>query len=107
MAKNYKNYGGIASLIPKGKENAIMLQDLARLIGLSDRETKRKIQELRDQGAVILSSSSGGYFLPTSDETGLEDVTRYIDMMETQAKSRFVRIKSAKRWLREYDQVHL
>ena len=49
MAKNYKNYGGIASLIPKGKENAIMLQDLARLIGLSNRETKRKIQELRRQ----------------------------------------------------------
>ena len=97
----------IADLIPKGRENAILLNDLGRVTGLNTRTVKRLVQDLRDDGEVILSSAGGGYFYPTEDERGLEEVTRYINMMEQQAKSRFVRIRSAERWQREYGQVRI
>lgn len=91
--------------IPVGKENAVLLKNLAMILGVSPRETKRRVQRLRDDGCVILSSSSGGYFIPSSDEDGLRDVKHYIKMMEAQAKSRFIRVKSAKRWMQEYQQL--
>lgn len=97
----------IADLIPQGKENAILLNDLGRVTGLNTRTIKSMVQELRDSGEVILSSAAGGYFYPTEDEHGLKDVNRYIDMMEAQAISRFNRVKAAKQWRDEYGQVRV
>lgn len=94
-------------LIPKGKKNAISLKELSAITGINTREIKRIIQRLRDDGEVILSAASGGYFYPTEDGQGLEDIDRYITMMEQQAKSRFVRIKSARRWRDEHESKQL
>lgn len=101
------NTNAIADLIPKGRENAILLNDLGRVTGLNTRTVKRLVQDLRDDGEVILSSAGGGYFYPTEDERGLEEVTRYINMMEQQAKSRFVRTRSAMQWVKGYRQVRI
>lgn len=97
----------LIKLIPTGRENAILLQELARQTGISDRHIKAQIQRLRDQGNVILSSSAGGYFMPSKDAQGLKEVNHFIAMMEQQAKSRFARIWSAKRWRERYGQTEI
>lgn len=94
----------IIAYIPEGKENAILVNRLAMTLGISAREVKRKIQKLRDGGMVILSSAEGGYFIPSKDKEGLKEVNRYIKMMESQAMSRFIRVRSARRWREEYQQ---
>lgn len=91
-------------LIPKGKDNAILLADLASIVGISPREVKKRIQILRESGTHILSSAAGGYYRPTNGKEGIADTRRYISMMETQAKGRFKTIRTAKRWLREQGQ---
>lgn len=96
----------IKELIPQGRDRAVTVKELSDRTGIPEREVKRLVQELRDSGEFILSSGKG-YFYPTNDEAGCEDARRFIFMMETQAKSRYVRIRSAKRWLKEYRQVGL
>lgn len=96
----------IKKSIPYGKENAITLDELCTLTLWSRSAVKEKIQKLRDNGEVILSSQEG-YFRPVQNDTGAEQVERFIRMMEKQAKSRMYRIRSAKRWLREYKQVQI
>lgn len=91
-------------LIPIGKNKAILLNDLANIVGISPRKVKRHIQILRESGIHILSSAHGGYYRPTHDNEGIADTKRYIAMMETQAKGRFNTIRTAKRWLREQGQ---
>lgn len=55
-------------MIPVGRENAISRRDLCRITGLSDRQVRREIAQLRlkDFGddLVIVSTSRGrGYYL--------------------------------------------
>lgn len=54
--------------IPVGKENAISRRDLCRITGLSDRQVRREIAQLRlqdfDDDMVIVSTYRGrGYYL--------------------------------------------
>lgn len=58
---------GISALLLSGKENAIPLQDLARITGLNTREVRRRIQKERLAGIPILSNCQAGYFLPSDD----------------------------------------
>lgn len=56
---------GIVALLPCGEENAISTQALVQLAGCSSvRQLQKQIEAERAQGALILSSSAGGYFLP-------------------------------------------
>lgn len=57
----------IASVLPVGKENAIPTQELVKLVGCSSaRELQQYIAQERKLGAVICSSTTGGYFLPVN-----------------------------------------
>ena len=93
------------NLIPTGKENAILLKDLAALTGKAPRTVQADIQLLRDNGFVILSSAAGGYYFPSTDEKGVAEATRYMAMMESQAFGRLKRLGAVKKWLKEYGQV--
>jgi len=58
-----------------GQANAISRQALKELTGLSDRRIRRDIQELRNKGIPIISTSdSKGYYLAESNE----EVRHYI-----------------------------
>ena len=59
----------IKELLPTGKENAISSKELAQLAGCTSvRELQQVIAAERDAGAVILSSTKGGYFLPANKQ---------------------------------------
>lgn len=95
--------GLIYGLLQKGEENGITQSEISQIIGLKKREVRRAIAQLRDDGKVIIASNSG-YYLPTDDDAGVVAVRRFIAMMEAQAKSRYLSVKSAERWLAEFNQ---
>lgn len=58
----------ISGYLLAGAKNAIPRRHLQQLIGLSDRELRRRIQEERLAGVPILSSNAaGGYYLPADN----------------------------------------
>lgn len=72
----------ISDFLLHGQENAIPRHHLRQLIGLSDRELRRRIQEERLSGVPILSDNTSGYYLPADD---LERA-RFIRSMRGRAK---------------------
>lgn len=80
----------LLSVIPKGKRNAIHLEELANRLGLSPRDTKAAVKAARRRH--VICSGQCGYWLP---ETRIE-CESFITMMCRQAKSRFVTIKHIK-----------
>lgn len=86
----------IASLLPVGKENAISTKDLVSLTGCtSARELQQYIAEERNRGAVICSSTSGGYFLSANHK----ETAEFCKSLENRAKNTFLALRSAKRSL--------
>lgn len=72
----------IINLIPKGKENAVHLNVLARLADLHPRAVKKIIKDARRNGAPILSGIEG-YWIGTKEEQ-----VQFLRMMKGQALSR-------------------
>lgn len=87
----------IASLLPVGKENAIPTTELVRLAGCSSpRELQQYIAQERKAGAIICSSTTGGYFVPASREEMLE----FYKVLESRAKNTLGVLKSVRRALK-------
>lgn len=87
----------IASLLPIGKENAISTKELVQLTGCSSaRELQIYISEERKKGAVICSSTTGGYYLPANHG----EIAEFCKSLENRAKNTFVAIQSARRALK-------
>lgn len=53
--------------IPVGRENAISRTMLSVQTGLPDREVRRKIQALRQEGRVIINDGDGRGYYETDD----------------------------------------
>lgn len=88
----------IAGLLPTGKENAISTKELVQLSGCSSaRELQIYIAEERKAGAVICSSTAGGYFLPASHK----ETAEFCKALENRAKNTFVALQSAKKALNQ------
>lgn len=86
----------IASLLPVVKENAISTEDLVNITGCSSaRELQQYIARERKAGAVICSSTTGGYFLPADHE----EIAEFCKALENRAKNTFIAIQSARRAL--------
>lgn len=86
----------IASLLPVGKENAIPTSELVILAGCSSaRELQQYIARERKAGAVICSSTTGGYFLPANHA----EVSEFCKSLENRARNTFIAIQSARRAL--------
>lgn len=75
----------IESVIPVGKENAIHLQELANIIGVSIQTVKEQVRKARNNGALICSNSYNGYWIAETRA----DILECIALMEKQAKTRF------------------
>lgn len=87
----------IASLLPVGKENAISTKNLVQLTGCSSaRELQQCIALERSRGAVICSSTTGGYFLPANHR----ETAEFCKALENRAKNTFLALRSAKQSLR-------
>ena len=88
--------------IPIGAENAISRAELARKWGVSDREARRRIADLRaddnGDGYVIVSHSRGGvhgYYRTNDTET----IQRYTNEVHRRAVNTFLPLRKARRVL--------
>lgn len=88
----------ISSLLPVGKENAISTVDLVACIGCSSaRELQQYIARERKAGAVICSSTTGGYYLPANRE----EMKEFYRTLESRAHNTMIALESTKRALDE------
>lgn len=67
---------GIQAFLLEGEANALPMRELARLVGVSERQARKIIERERRNGSIILSSDNG-YFLPSPDCERYE-IRRYI-----------------------------
>lgn len=58
----------IMEMLKVGQENAISRTDLANYFGCSTREISSQVAYERNNGAIIISSSGTGYWLPKDEE---------------------------------------
>ena len=88
---------GIIDLLPVGAENAISTQTLVSLSGCSSaRQLQDRIAAERANGALILSATSGGYFLPDEGEKGRLEMQEYIATLHARAINTLRAAQSAK-----------
>lgn len=74
----------ILDKIPTGERNAVKAGELASVLGLSERETRRKIEMLRRDGVLICSTynaKGGGYYRPESISEMEQYFTRQMSRM--------------------------
>ena len=67
---------GVQAFLIEGEDNALPMRELARLVGVSERQARKIIECERRNGSMILSSDNG-YFLPSPDCERYE-IRRYI-----------------------------
>ena len=84
----------IASLLPVGKKNAIPTAELVKLSGCSSPlELQMYIAEERKRGAVICSSTTGGYFRPANRS----EMAEFCKTLENRAENTLIAIRSTKK----------
>ena len=92
-----REQGPIEKTIPRGAANAISTADLVELAGC---KTKRQLQNMiaaeRARGALILSSTSGGYFLPAPGQEGREELRRFVATLQSRAVSTLRTLQEAR-----------
>lgn len=91
-----KQYARVICAIPKGKDNAIHTEELARQFGVSMHIIKKYVQEARDCG-IPISSDKNGYWL-TNDRAELQ---KFVDTMEKQGKKRLKTVRALKDTLKK------
>lgn len=88
----------IEKLLRTGKENAIDSKSLADLAGCkSIRELQQVIAAERAAGAVILSSTKGGYYLPANEQ----EIREFCVTLQNRSENTLAALKSAKRALQK------
>lgn len=65
----------LSEIIPTGRENAVTMEDLKSITGMSDRAVRNEIQEINETGEIIICREhKKGYFIPETPE----EAERYI-----------------------------
>lgn len=82
--------------IPKGKANAIHLQELANLLNIPAYTVKKLVQAARREGAQIMSGACGYWIAEDEQEMSI-----YRDAMRKQAYTRLKTIKPINRALKQ------
>lgn len=92
-----REIGLIESLLPRGEKHAIPAQRLVDLTRFKTvRQLQKQIEAERSRGALILSSSSGGYFLPENKA----EIRRFEKTLTRRALSTFRTLRTARAALR-------
>jgi biotin operon repressor len=89
MSKNVSQL--ILDSIGVGEDNATHSKRLIDISGLTERELRKVIEQLRRSGTVIISSNKG-YYLPET----VDELQHYINKESKRAKSIFYTLKTAK-----------
>ena len=79
----------VLQYIKRGKANAVTITYLMEKCGSSKRDVQKQIRDLRVSGHVILSDTSGGYWLPDLKEPDIEQqLERFIQYSLSNVNSR-------------------
>ena len=92
----------VLQYIKRGKTNAVTIAYLMEKCGSSKREVQKQIRELRVSGLVILSDTSGGYWLPDLKESDIEQqLERFIEYSLSNVNSRKKAVTSCETLLKQ------
>ena len=84
----------IRDLLPTGKKNAISTNELVQKIGCnSARELQQYIAQERKAGAVICSSTTGGYYLPANHG----EMAEFCRTLENRARNTLIALTSTRK----------
>ena len=84
--------------IGTGRENTTSSERLQQLSGLSERDLRKTIEQLRRSGRVIISAVDGGYYKPANTA----ELKRFIHKENSRALSVLKTLKSARKLLHEW-----
>lgn len=99
------NEQGIAALLPEGLENAVSSKELVQLCGCaSTRQLQELIARERAQGALILSSAQGGYYLPAAGQKGRIELEAYVRTLHARAVNTFKAAQAARQALNRWEE---
>lgn len=88
-----RTQGRVAAALSQGEDKAVSSADLVQLLGFrSVRELQKQIEAERRSGALILSSSAGGYFLPANRA----EIVKYAETLRRRAISTLQTLKTAR-----------
>ena len=90
--------GYFAARLLRGAENALPLEHLSYISGLTKREVQRRIAAERSGGAVILSGN-GGFFLPDFGDKGKNEAAAFVSSIYAKALHTLLAAKSARAYL--------
>lgn len=88
----------ICDNIAVGRENATSSKQLQQISGLSERELRKAIEQLRRSECVILSNSKG-YFFPENQA----ELRSFVKQEKSRALSILRTLKPAKKRLKEWE----
>lgn len=91
----------VQGFLLEGEANAMPMRELARLVGVSERQARKIIECERRNGSMILSSDNG-YFLPSPDCERYE-IRRYIHRADARMVTNRKTIRVMKDRLKELE----
>lgn len=90
----------VEELLPRGAENAISAATLRRITGCrTTRALRKRVAWERENGALILSLPTVGYFLPDEGEKGKREARAFIASMTSRARSELKSTEAARKLL--------
>lgn len=92
---------GVQAFLLEGEANALPMRELARLVGVSERQVRKIIERERRNGSMILSSDNG-YFLPSPDCERYE-ICRYIHRADARMVTNRKTLRAMKDRLKELE----
>ena len=91
----------VQGFLLEGEANAMPMRELARLVGVSERQVRKIIERERRNGSMILSSDNG-YFLPSPDCERYE-ICRYIRRADARMVTNRKTLRAMKDRLKELE----
>ena len=94
--------GQIEKVLLHGEHSAISGKDLLRICGFSTiRQLRSAVSAERMRGALIISSSDGGYFLPSEDPTeARQELLNFVSVNQSRAFTLLRTLRTARKALR-------
>lgn len=87
----------ITHYLRQGKDHAVSRTELAILTGLTDRAVRRAIEDARINGALIISTRNGGYYI-SSD---VDEIQAFYRTEKARAISTLKRLKTMRSILKD------
>lgn len=88
----------ISNLIPTGADDGLPMHDLSNFTGLTERDVRKCIEQLRRSGEVICSGVTG-YYRPAD----VFELREYVSRMTARAETTFLCLQGARALLRQFD----